>query len=55
MKKTFEALEKVDVYLAKVYPEFKPIWELLRRIYLEERLTEEFKWNSPCYSYKGLV
>jgi uncharacterized protein YdeI (YjbR/CyaY-like superfamily) len=55
MKKSFETLEKVDVYISKAAPEFKPICELLRKIYLEEGLTEEFKWSAPCYSYKGLV
>ncbi len=43
---------KVDVFLGKTQKwdkEFKK----LRTIILECRLTEEYKWMHPCYTYQG--
>ena len=43
---------KVDDYIfnaKKGQPEIKQLRELL----LDCGLTEEFKWRTPCYSFKG--
>ncbi|QGH33559.1 hypothetical protein GI584_05810 [Gracilibacillus salitolerans] len=40
---------KVDEYLSKA-KKWKEEFEKLRNIVLDSELTEEFKWNHPCYT-----
>ena len=42
---------KVDEYL-NLLPKWKTEIELLRSILLDCGLTEEFKWRTPCYTFK---
>ncbi|MFP7494366.1 YdeI family protein [Terribacillus saccharophilus] len=43
---------KVDEYLSKT-KQWKEEFEKLREIAFESELTEEFKWNHPCYTLNG--
>lgn len=46
----------VDDYIETQCADFsRPIVKTLRKIYLEQGLTEEIKWGAPCYSHHGLV
>jgi len=42
---------KVDLYLSKT-KKWREEMEELRRIILDGRLTEEFKWGKPCYTFQ---
>ncbi|MFB4169671.1 YdeI family protein [Virgibacillus sp. JSM 102003] len=42
---------KVDKFLSKA-EKWKEEYEKLRGIVLDCELTEEFKWNLPCYTFK---
>ncbi len=42
---------KVDAYLRKA-TKWQKESQLLRKILLECALTEEFKWNKPCYTFQ---
>ncbi|RMG93851.1 MAG: hypothetical protein D6705_17620 [Deltaproteobacteria bacterium] len=42
----------VDDYL-KAHAEDAPMLERLRRILLDEGLSETIKWNAPCYTHVG--
>ncbi|MCX6952185.1 MAG: YdeI/OmpD-associated family protein [Verrucomicrobia bacterium] len=43
---------QIDVYMEN-FPEWRKETEQLRAISLGCGLTEELKWNKPCYSYEG--
>ncbi|MDQ0064023.1 YdeI/OmpD-associated family protein [Paenibacillus harenae] len=43
---------KIDPYFSKLI-KWKEEFELLRNIVLDCKLTEEFKWMHPCYTYQG--
>lgn len=43
---------QIDVYMEN-FPEWRKETEKLRAISLGCGLTEELKWNKPCYSYEG--
>lgn len=43
---------KVDEYLSRV-TNWQPELAELRRVLLESPLTEEVKWNVPCYTFGG--
>ncbi len=42
---------KVDEFLSKA-KKWKEEYELLRKIILDCKLTEEFKWMHPCYTFE---
>ncbi len=42
---------KVDTYINKV-KKWQEVMEQLRMILLDCELTEEWKWNKPCYTYE---
>jgi uncharacterized protein YdeI (YjbR/CyaY-like superfamily) len=43
---------RVDLFLSKA-KKWRIEFETLRNIILECRLTEEFKWGKPCYTYEN--
>ncbi|PJZ52507.1 YdeI/OmpD-associated family protein [Leptospira adleri] len=43
---------KVDNYLSKA-KKWQKEFEILRKIALECKLTEELKWGSPCYTFEN--
>lgn len=45
-------MEKVEKYLERIKM-WKEETELLRGICLECGLTEDYKWNHPCYTFQG--
>ncbi len=44
--------QKVNDFLDKL-EKWKPELEKLRTILLESELTEEWKWKTPCYTFKN--
>jgi hypothetical protein len=55
MKDFSNDCRELDKYLSEVSPEPQPIHPQLKKVFLDEVLTEEFKWGGPCYGYKVLV
>ncbi len=51
------ASQQIDEYIEKAQPFAIPILKKLRAIIHSTNIpiVEEVKWNSPCYSHKGLV
>ena len=43
---------KVDEHIAQA-KKWQPEFKALRRILLDTELTEDFKWDQPCYTYNG--
>jgi len=43
---------KVDAHIAQA-KKWQPELKALRRILLDTELTEDFKWDQPCYTYDG--
>ncbi|MGX9134814.1 YdeI/OmpD-associated family protein [Rummeliibacillus sp. JY-2-4R] len=43
--------QKVDEFLSKAN-KWRPEYELLRKIILDCKVTEEFKWMHPCYTFE---
>jgi uncharacterized protein YdeI (YjbR/CyaY-like superfamily) len=43
---------KVDAYIRRA-KKWQQEFEQLRSIVLDCRLTEEFKWGNPCYTFQG--
>lgn len=44
---------KVDNYIKKA-KKWQEVMEQLRMILLDCELTEEWKWNKPCYTYENI-
>ena len=49
---TTKANPKVDAFISKA-KKWQEELKKLRAILLDSELTEEFKWNQPCYTFQG--
>ncbi|MEO9964411.1 MAG: YdeI/OmpD-associated family protein [Reichenbachiella sp.] len=47
----------INTYLNSVSVEQKPMLELIRNTItdVDDRIQEDWKWNAPCFNFKGLI